>query len=137
MQHTWKSERQQHCTSSVLSRAGEKHEGGRLDAEEKLRLSNSEAWEITPETPQPGRHRQNQGAIYGLGSVIGSDSQVTKNGQIKSIVRAGNHPRLSKVSISPGCGPKAGSSPGRGMQEVPQEVYNPQADTVLGVIKDS
>lgn len=79
----------------------EKHEGGRLHAEEKLRLSNSEAWEITPETPQPGRHTQNQGGIYGLGSITGSDSEVTKNGQIKSIVRAGNHPRLSYPGMRP------------------------------------
>lgn len=72
----------------------EKPKGGRLDAEGKLRLSNSEAREMTSETPQAARHTQNCGAMYGQGSIISSDSEVTKNGQIKSIVRTGNHPKF-------------------------------------------
>lgn len=49
---------------------------------------------MTSETPQAARHAQNFGAMYGQGSIISSDSEVTKNGQIKSIVRTGNHPKF-------------------------------------------
>lgn len=67
---------------------------------------------------------------------------MTKNDQIISIVRAGNHPKFLN-SPTPGCGLKAGSSPGTGMQEalvqghLHQEAFNLHIYTVLGVIKDS
>lgn len=80
--------------------------------------------------------------MYGQGFVIWSDLEVTKNDQIKSVGMGGNQSKFWN-SPTPGCGQKAGSFPGKGMQEVPEQVhwdykvYNRQVYAALGVIKDS
>lgn len=90
-----KAETQQHSSSSGLFSTGgqsraEKPEGGRLDAGGKLRQCNSEPREATSETrtsKSAQRTRRNvvQIATKGQGLIIWTDSEVTKNDQIKSV----------------------------------------------------
>lgn len=64
-----------------------------------------------------------QTATSGQGLIIWSDSEMTKNDQIKSSAGGGMGGCQSKFwnCPTPGCGQKAGSSPGTGMQKVPEQ----------------